>query len=417
MTSDIRRNCEPWALELLQTFPALEITGARQVGKSTLAQRLAQKIDRPVLSFTFDDPETQRAAVSDPRGFLQQNEDGVLLIDEAQRVPELVLPLKAEIDRNRRPGRFILTGSAKLTTAPAAADSLADRVMGLQLSSFSQGELHGRQDDFVTRVVAEDFQNPMLRSDLTRAEYVDIIARGGMPEVQRLNSRMRSAWFSAYIERITAKDIADLARISHPEGVLTLLRQLAALQGFEVVIGKLANNANLTAGVAKRYLNLLSAVFLVKRIPPWTPNLVKREVGKSKYVISDSALGIWLTKTSPDKLKDLVTGQMFGGFLEAFVAGELLKQQIWSETSYELAHYRSPDGKEIDLVIELEDGRVIGIEVKAAATVQAKDYRHLAWLRDELGDRFCAGIVFTTDTVSRYLERGIWAVPISALWQ
>lgn len=416
MNSVIKRNCEDWALELLANFPALEIIGARQVGKSTLAKILTKKLEKPAFNLTLDDPETLNAATTDPRGFLQQLPGGVLLIDEAQRAPELILPLKAEIDANREPGRFILTGSSKLTTSHAATDSLAGRVASLQLHGFSQGELNEHKEDFVTRAAHDDFTNLTLSTVLTRADYVNIIDRGGMPEAYKLSSRLQKTWFDAYVSRITTKDIADIARISQPAGVLTLLRQLAALQGFEVVVGRLANNANLTAGITKRYLDLLESVFLTNRIPPWTPNLLKREIGKPKFLISDPALGLWLTKTSPATLKNLMHGQAFGGILESFVASELLKQQQWSNTGYEINHYRSPDGKEIDLVLELEDGRIIGIEVKAASTVQVKDWRQLAWLRDQLGERFCAGIIFTTDTTPRYIDRNIWSLPVAALW-
>ncbi|WP_257210422.1 DUF4143 domain-containing protein [Actinomyces ruminis] len=165
------------------------------------------------------------------------------------------------------------------------------------------------------------------------------------------------------------------------------------------------------------YLELLRALFLVDRLPPWTPNLLKREVGRSKYLLTDSALAIWLTRTRPDTLKDLIRGGALGGLLEAFVAAELMRQHTWSAERFTLSHYRSPEGREIDLILELDDGGVIAIEVKAAASVSTGDTRHLRWLYERIGDRLKAGVVLTTDDRARSLGGPLWALPVSALWE
>ncbi|ALA67505.1 ATP-binding protein [Corynebacterium lactis] len=414
----LSRNSALLLAELTEHFPAVEVLGARQVGKSTLTKQVSDDLARAgtnVLSFTMDDPETRSVAASDPRGFLSQNPAGMMVIDEFQRVPELILPLKAEIDRLRRPGRFLITGSSKMTTGEAAADSLAGRVTSLQIRGFSQGELLGVKEDFVARVLA-DFAPANEASALTRSDYVDIIWRGSMPEAQQLSDRMRQTWMKSYISRLLSRDIQELAKIRQPEQVMALLRALAAVQGSETIVGRLANDLNIAAGSAAQYLRLLEGLFLVDLLPPWTPNLLKREVGRHKSVISDPGLGLWLTGAKPAILKDLVKGQSFGGFLEAFVASELLRQKTWASDDWELFHYRSPDGREIDLVIELDDGRVIALEVKAASSVAPGDYRHLAWLREKLGDRFVAGYVLTTDTHGRLLGDRLAALPVAALW-
>ena len=415
MKRHVKRNIEPWLLELLDVFPAVELTGARQVGKSTLATMVVEVFGKGAVTFTLDDPEVLNIAKVDPRGFLAQGKDRIMVIDEFQRAPELVLPLKASIDADRTPGRFIVTGSSRILSA-GSADSLAGRVIGCSLRGFSQGELMGIKEDFITRllvgidVLAES-------CDLDRGDYVDLIARGSMPEVQSLSSRMRNVWFDSYLDRISSKDLQDTQRLSDPSRVITLLRELAAVQGAEVVVGKLANLANIPATTASQYITLLRSVFLIDVIPPWTPNLLKREVGKSKMIISDCALGLYLTRTRPETLKDLIQGQAFGGFLEAFVTGELLRQQTWSETDWRLFHYRSPDNREVDLIIELEDSRIIAVEVKAASTVSRQDTKHLEWLREKYGEQFVAGIVFNTDQTARLLGQRLYSLPVASLWR
>lgn len=418
MSAIIPRNSAPLLRQLTDHFPAVEVLGARQVGKSTLTQQVSEELasaGTSVASFTMDDPETRSVALDDPRGFLAQNPGGMLVIDEFQRVPELILSLKAEIDRYRRPGRFLITGSSQLTTGTAAADSLAGRVASLQMRGFSQGELSGMRDDFVSRTLGR--LNPAGEtSPLTRSDYVDAISRGSMPEAQHLPERMRQTWMRSYTTRVTSRDIQDLSKIQRPEQVMALLRTLSAVQGSEVVIGRLANELSIPASTAAQYLRLLERLFLVDLLPPWTPNLLKREVGRHKVVISDPGLGMWLTGAKPATLKDLVRGQAFGGMLEAFVASELLRQKTWSSEEWELFHYRSPDGREIDLVIELDDGRVIALEVKAASSVGTVDYKHLTWLRDQLGERFIAGYVLTTDSRGRLLGDRLAALPVASLW-
>ncbi|MDO4762519.1 MAG: ATP-binding protein [Corynebacterium sp.] len=415
MQAHLRRNIQDWLAELLTTFCAVEISGARQVGKTTLATMMGSVLAKEMAFFSLDDPEVLNAAQNDPRGFLGQADNRIMVIDEFQRAPELVLPLKAAIDADRTPGRFIITGSSQLL-AEKSADSLAGRVISCTLRGFSQGELRGYKEDFITRVLSG--VDPLEeKTTADRSEYVDIVARGSMPEVQTLSPRMRTAWFDSYLERITSKDIQELRRVPEPHRVLTLLRELAAVQGYEAVIGRLANLANIPATTTSAFVSLLRSVFLIDVIPPWTPNLLKREVGRPKIIMSDSGLGVHLTRTHPDTLKNIIHGQAFGGMLEAFIVSELLRQQTWSETDWSLAHYRSPDDREVDIIVELADQRIIAIEVKAASTVNATDFKHLEWLRDKYSEKFVAGFVMNTDAQGRLLGPKLYSLPVASLWK
>ena len=401
---------------LLNVFPAVELIGARQVGKSTLAAMIVEAADRPARLLTLDDAETREAATADPRGFLALEPEGLLVIDEFQRVPGLALALKAAVDSDRTSGRFLLTGSVTLPAAQPAGDSLAGRVVGTRVFGFSQGERAGRRDDFV-RAVLRGALEAQYSSGMGRADYVDLLAAGSMPEVCRLPQRYRADWLESYVSRLLGRDLREFSRLSDPRRLRSLLAGLAAAQGSETVVARLGGAVNLSASTTTSYMELLRALHLVERLPPWTPNLLKREVGRSKYLLTDSALAMRLTRTSPDTLKDLVRGGALGGLLEAFVAAELMRQSTWCEERFTISHYRSPDGREIDLILELDDGRVIAVEVKAASSASAADARHLRWLEGRIGDRLVAGVVFTTDDRSRHLGGRLWAVPVAALWE
>ena len=402
--------------DLLSVFPAVELIGARQVGKSTLAAMIAEASDRPTRILTLDDAETREAATADPRGFLALEPEGLLVIDEFQRVPGLALALKAAVDSDRTSGRFLLTGSVTMPAAQPAGDSLAGRVVGARIFGFSQGERAGRRDDFVSAVLRGALGTE-YRSGMGRADYVDLLAAGSMPEVCRLPQRYRADWLESYVSRLLGRDLRELSRLSDPRRLRSLLVALAAAQGSEIVVARLGGAVNLSASTTTSYLELLRALHLVERLPPWTPNLLKREVGRSKYLLTDSALAMRLTRTTPDALKDLVRGGALGGLLEAFVAAELMRQSTWCEERFTISHYRSPDGREIDLILELDDGRVVAVEVKASSSVSAVDARHLRWLEGRIGDRLVAGVVLTTDDRARHLGGRLRALPVSALWE
>jgi ATPase of the AAA superfamily len=402
--------------DLLSVFPAVELIGARQVGKSTLAAMIAEASDRPTRILTLDDAETREAATADPRGFLALEPESLLVIDEFQRVPGLALALKAAVDSDRTSGRFLLTGSVTMPAAQPAGDSLAWRVVGARIFGFSQGERAGRRDDFVSAVLRGALGTE-YRSGMGRADYVDLLAAGSMPEVCRLPQRYRADWLESYVSRLLGRDLRELSRLSDPRRLRSLLVTLAAAQGSEIVVARLGGAVNLSASTTTSYLELLRALHLVERLPPWTPNLLKREVGRSKYLLTDSALAMRLTRTTPDALKDLVRGGALGGLLEAFVAAELMRQSTWCEERFTISHYRSPDGREIDLILELDDGRVVAVEVKASSSVSAADARHLRWLEGRIGDRLVAGVVLTTDDRARHLGGRLRALPVSALWE
>ena len=399
--------------ELLSAFPAVVIQGARQVGKSTLARQLVE--DHPAVVVTLDDRRTRDAAVADEAAFVEQCLDGVLVIDEVQREPELLLAIKASIDRDRRPGRFLLTGSADLLTVKGRSDSLAGRAATLRLRGLSQGELAGHPEDFVAWLLAG---TPPQRfaTRWTHADYAAAMARGGYPDVRGLSKRLRHAWLDSYLDRVLERDATLLPSGGQPRRLRSIMSLLAANQAGELVKARLADGADIPRNTITAYLDVLRSVYLVDELPPWTANLTRREIGRPKAFLGDSALALRLNRQTEQQLLPL-TSDSIGGLFEAFVASELLKQRSWSDHDYQLFHFRDRDGAEVDLILELDDGRVLGIEVKASSTYRSEHFAGLKFLKDRLGDRFVAGVVVgMADTGYQYADR-LYGLPAAALWQ
>ncbi len=402
------RAVEPWTRELLNASPVVVIEGARQVGKSTLAQMLA---DSTTVHTTMDDEITHAFARDDPTGFLRSAGTGRLVVDEVQRCPELILPLKAEVDRNRRPGRFLLTGSANLLRLPEAEDSLAGRAMTVRLHPFTQGELVDTTGDWVADVLGgvslED-----VSSD--RADLVTRVVKGGYPAVQDMTPRLRRAWLRDYANRLVERDALDMTSAQVP-ALRQLLLLTAAAPMAELVLERLAQGLGLARATVARHLEILEALYLVQRLPSWSRNLTSRQIQRPKLLLTDTGLAAALSSLSSEHLQSPKGSDHLGPLLENFVVCELLRQRNWSATEFELSHYRDRHGTEVDIIIETPQG-VVGVEVKAATTARAEHFKHLIALRDRLGQEFLAGIVLTTGTGQRAGDR-LAAMSIASLWQ
>ncbi len=408
------RFLKPRILEALDDTRIVVIQGARQVGKSTLAsQVVALRHGRLV---TLDDEVTRTAAELDPAGFVRQFPDGLLAIDEVQRVPALILALKMAVDADPRPGRFLLTGSANLLRLPAMQDSLAGRAEDVELFGFSQGELAGRRETFIDRVLAgESFTGH--RSVLTRADYLERACAGGYPEaLARAIGRRRTDWYDNYLRRITERDAHDVSALQRLEELPRLLRLLAARNAAELNVAGIANDAGIPVRTLAPYLSLLETLYLIQRVPAWSTNLSKRVVSRPKCALLDTGLAARLANVDA-RGHGVAAAQMGGGLLEGFVAGQLRRQLGWSEDAPMMWHYRDHGGAEVDLVLETADGRVVGLEVKASSTVSNADGRWLATMRDRLGRQFVRGMILHTGPTAAPFGDRITAAPLDVLWE
>lgn len=338
-----------------------------------------------------------------------------MVIDEIQRAPELLLAIKAQVDADQRPGRFLLTGSSRVLALRTLPDTLVGRMETIELWPFSQGEIDSTPDGFIDAVFE---QGPDLRhtSEVSRAGYAERIVRGGFPEaVARMNDRRRQRFFSSYIGHLVARDMTALLEIERVAELRRLIRLLAARSGQLLVTQSLGREAGLPATTTSRYLGLLEEVFLIKRIPAWSRNLSNRAIRTAKVAFVDSGVAAHLLGTDARGL--VRPGGQFGPLMEGFALMELARQLTWAEEQVELYHYRTKDKVEVDAVLENRQGQVVGIEIKAASTVRPDDFRGLRHLADRLGDDFIAGIVLHTGTQTLPFGDRMRAMPVSALWE
>lgn len=402
--------------QALSDTPAVLIQGARQVGKSTLARAVLGR-RRSARLVTLDDPATLAAAQADPTGFVAH--EGVLAIDEIQRAPELLLPIKACIDRDRRPGRFLLTGSAHVLVLPRVADTLAGRMEVVELWPLSQGEIRKRRERFIDRL----FEGDRLFKDgravpetlpLPRRAALEVAVAGGFPDARLRTPARRAAWFDAYLQAFVQRDVRDLADLEHVRKLRGLLALVAARTGSLLNVEDIARDLQLPANTVRRYLDVLEAAYLLVRLPAWSTNRTQRVVSAPKAFLSDSGLCAHLLGCDVAALERPTADA--GPLLETFVLLELKKQLGWSSARATLHHLRTKDQLEVDIVLQHADGRIAGVEVKAAASLTARDFAGLRWLRARAGSAFRAGVVLYTGDEPLPFGPGLSALPLSALW-
>lgn len=382
------------------------INGARQVGKSTLAERVLREAPRRQARF-LDDPQTRLAAESDPVGFLDF--DGLMLIDEVQRVPGLWLAIKNSVDRDPRPGRFILTGSARLLALQSLPDALPGRSETIELWPLSQGEIDSEPDGFVNAAFGADAVLSVGVSRLRRSDYLARIARGGYPAaVARDAPRRRDRFFASYLNEIVVADIKQVADIERAADMRRLIALLAARCAGMINMAKLASELTITEPTVRRYIQILETIYLIQLIPAWSSGATKRVTRAPKLMFVDPGLASYLQTPR--------TSEQAGGLMENFVMGELARQLTWSQTAAALYHYHDRDGHEVDAVLEDNAGRVIGIEVKSAQSVRSEDLLGLRYLKGKLGSRMHAGYVLYCGADSLSFGDGLGCLPISALW-
>ncbi len=403
------RRIEPRIAEALHDTPVVLLAGPRQAGKTTLVRQIAN--DNRLRYLTLDDELTLLSAREDPVGMIRSLDRAV--IDEIQRAPQLLLAIKKSVDEDRRPGRFLLTGSANLMALPTVADSLAGRMETLSLLPLSQSEIEGRSANWIDSV----FSGQMLKSvaPVLGKLLVERVLRGGYPEaISRASAKRRSNWARQYLDAIIQRDVRDIAGIEKLDQLPRFLSALAQTAGQMCNYTKLGGQVGLDGKTASRYISVFEQMYLLKRVDVWARNRLNRVVKTPKLQFIDPGLLATLLDLSTEEaLKDRTR---FGHVLETFVFGELLKHTTTSEGDYRLMYYRDADKCEVDVVIENAAGQLVGVEVKAAATVKPSDLRGLRKLASLAGDQFKMGILLYDGDETMPLGDGIWAAPLSTLW-
>ena len=384
------------------------ICGPRQSGKTTLAQQIAGA-DMPFV--TLDDPTVLDAATADPVNFVRGYDRAV--IDEIQRAPGLILAIKAAVDEDPRPGRFLLTGSANLMTLPRVADSLAGRMSIVRLLPLAQAEIRGEPSTFLDRVFAGE--PPDMGASVVGEDLVETVLTGGYPEaLARSTWNRRRNWHLDYVEAIVQRDVRDIAQVEQLALMPRLLRILAEHSGQLVNYSRIGDPIDMNHVTTRRYLGIFENLFLVATLPPWYTSALKRLTKSPKLHFLDAGLLAALRNLTPGRVRQNRTA--LGPLLETFVFGELQKLATWSEDRFTFSHFRDKERNEVDVVVEDGEGRLVGVEVKASATVSSADFSGLRRLAGACGDRFASGLVlYDHDRTVPFGER-LFAVPVSALW-
>ncbi len=394
-------------LEALSDTPVVLLNGARQTGKSTLARELTEKREQRRY-FTLDDATVLSAVKRDPQGFIDSLE-GPCVIDEIQRIPDLFLAIKANVDRERTPGRFLLTGSANVLLLPRLSESLAGRMEILTLWPLSQQELSGRLRNLVEALFSGEIRQ-WTYPPVPRSQLVGAMIRGGYPEAQaRSNERRRHAWFSSYITTLLDRDVRDLANIEGLTELPRLLAILAARSAGLLNASDLSRSMGIPLTTLRRYLTLLEATFLITTLPAWTFNPGKRFVKAPKIFINDSGLMSYLLGYEPSLLEE--GSGLPGALFETFVHGELAKYLAAFASGIRLFHFRTFSGTEVDFILENRRGEIVGIEAKASSSLSSKDWSGLRQLKETLADRFLHGYVIYTGRETIPLGRDFTALP------
>ena len=405
------RLVEPCLHEALADTPVVLSHGPRQCGKTTLARRVGKASGYAY--FSFDDDVALAAAREDPLGFVGDLPERAIL-DEVQRVPELFTALKSSVDRDRTPGRFLLTGSANVLLVPKLADSLAGRMEIVRLHPLAQVELARTLPRFLNTLFGAGFKMgnwPRLGDELTER----IVAGGYPAALARKMPRRRAAWYRDYIETLVQRDVRDLARIRLLDALPRLLTLAAGQTARLLNVSDLASPFQLSRQTIRDYITLLTRVFLLEELPSWHSNRLRRLIKTPKLHLGDTGLACALLGVDVAALKsDRV---LLGQLLETFVFQELRRQASGWEDAVNFHHFRDKDGAEVDIVLETSGQRVAGVEVKAAATVTASDFRGLRRLRQAAGRRFAGGVVLYDGETTAPFGEGLYAVPIRSLWE
>jgi uncharacterized protein len=405
----IHRRAEAQLLEALHDTRVVLVTGPRQAGKTTLVEQFVTADRRYV---TLDDAATLASAKRDPAGFIRAL--GSAVIDEIQRAPELMLAIKIAVDTDKRPGRFLLTGSANVMALPTVGDSLAGRIALVELMPLAQAEIHGSSGEFIDRLFAGDRLDteapPVVGSELRQ-----IIVQGGYPEaLARGSARRRMAWLLDYVQLVIDRDARETADIEQLDQLPRLVAHLAEQAGQSVNVSNLATSLQLARQTVVRYIEALERIFLVRNLPPWLSNRVSRIVKSPKLQFFDS--GLLAARLGLTELDPLFPPPATGALFETFVHGELRKLMGWSETRTTLCHFRTRDKDEVDFVLEDQRGHIVGIEVKSRATLQRRDFAGLRKLEEAAGDRFVQGLLLHDHDRITPVSDKIRGVPLSLLW-
>lgn len=404
-------------IELLKEFRIVYLTGPRQAGKTTLTKSITPETGLEYVS--FDNQNILLSAQNDPIGFIDSFKSGVIL-DEFQYVPELISAIKQASDNLPATvkGKFLLTGSADIFRSSKTQEALPGHMARLELYPLSLSEKFNTQNNVIELLCDKNFNIKQLET-LNHQRLADLILQGGYPEVQNKSARGKQIWYESYIEGRLYKDFETLysARGDYRSKLKALVPYLAGLAGNLIKFSNISNDIKEDDKLIKSYMEVLELMFIIKTIPGYIKNKAKREaITMPKLQMVDTGLACNLLGLKNQE--QLVQSSYFGGLLENLIFMELLKQNSWSNEQVNLFHFRDKYKNEVDIVLERENSQIIGIEVKASATIRQHDFKGLIKLAEFNPAKFQYGIVFYSGKeILPFSQNDIqlFALPISIL--
>lgn len=387
----------------------LILGGPRQCGKTTLA-RTMQSTDTEYL--TLDDLTLREAAENDPHGFVKIR-GKTLIIDEVQRVPVLFPAIKKVVDEDTRMGQYLLTGSANIQSLPSIQESLAGRVKKIRLRPLSRGELQFNQPGFLTTAFSGEFETGHVHYD--REEILEMAIRGGFPEALALPLKESKSWHLDYIQALLDRDLRDIARIQRIEAMRDLVNVVAAWSSKYMDVSSIGSGLSIRRPTLETYLNALEALYLVERVKPWTKTDYERVGRQVKLFMTDCGLMSSILGWQMDKVR--LDPDRSGKLVETFIFNELASLVDAYPSEYQLYHYRDREKREIDFIIERDDGALLGIEIKSGSSITKKQFKHLTWFQDRLAENspFTGIVLYSGEKVVSF-GPNLWGVPFGALW-
>ena len=392
--------------ELMGARRGVNLTGVRQSGKTTLAGAMEFAAVR---RYTLDDRIVRQAAERDPSGFVKRTAGETLVIDEVQKVPDLLDAVKIAVDGDASKGQFLLTGSSNIRFAKAVRDSLAGRLGRVRLRTLSLGEINGRPPSFLDCAFGRDFRSEypaMDKRDVIHAGFA-----GGYPEPLEFPIRLRRDWFRTYLDDILQKDVQDVTEIRKLEVLRQIAAWLLARTAQFFAVEELAAKTGVAKVTAESYLDVLRALYLFDKVPAWAKSDYELVGKRPKWIATDAGLvanvlgwneeDVYLDATRDGKLVETWVYQQLAALADA-------------DGGCAISHYRDGKKREIDFLVEKDDGALLGIEVKAGA-VSRGDFGHLSWFARHLAPASFTGIVLYSGKDTLSFGDGLYAVPLSAL--
>ena len=407
----IPRHLENKIVELLGQFRIVSISGPRQSGKTTLVRRIAQK--RGMTFLTFDDVDLRLAAESDPRAFIAQLDSKPVVLDEIQLVPDILPYVKLAVDEVQKPGQFLFTGSTDIFAMSRVNESLAGRMVRTILYPLSLAEIHHSPANLVEQLVTNQIVDSAMTSN---GDFLSAVKSGGYPELVQMDARYTRDWYESYLDARIERDSNIVKRISakNRSQLKPLLRLCAAQCAGLINVNRLASDLRIDNNTVASDLALLEALYIIKRLKPWSTNLGKREVKTPKLHFVDAGLAAHLTGVD---IAEIRNAKIRGQIVETFVFGELQKATAWSKSQVQVYHFRANNNREVDFVLESQGG-VTGVEVKSGSNLKDVDFRGLLELKRRSPDRFNAGYMFYNG--NQVLPRKVdgetfWMIPLQAI--